>query len=164
MLRLVKGLKTDSKEVEGGQCMRGRDGKLSFSEKERGKDWKDYIERIMNEENDCDHNVEGNAVECQVICVRREDVLKALNEMKIRKDHEPSEVSLELIVASGGEGIQVMAEMCQRMLDGFGMLVEWALSIVVQNFKRKGDIRNCSCYRAVKLIEHGMKVVEIVLE
>ena len=24
----------------------------------------------------------------------------------------------------------------------------------------KGDIRNCSCYRAVKLHEHGMKVVK----
>ena len=33
---LVKGFKTDSKEVDGGICMRGSDGKLFFSEKERG--------------------------------------------------------------------------------------------------------------------------------
>ena len=37
--------------------------------------------RIMNEENDWDHNVEGYAVEGQVVCVSREDVLLALNEM-----------------------------------------------------------------------------------
>ena len=37
MLRPVKGLKTDSKEVEGGRCMRGSDGKLCFSDKERVK-------------------------------------------------------------------------------------------------------------------------------
>ena len=37
MARSVKGLKTDSKQAEGGRCMRGSDGKLSFSEKERGK-------------------------------------------------------------------------------------------------------------------------------
>ena len=37
MFKLVNGLKTDSKEVEGGRCMRGSDGKLCFSEKERGK-------------------------------------------------------------------------------------------------------------------------------
>ena len=37
MLRLVKALRTDSKEVEGGRCMRGNDGKLLFSEKEIGK-------------------------------------------------------------------------------------------------------------------------------
>ena len=34
--------------------MRGRDGKLCFSETEIGKVWKDYMERITNEENDWD--------------------------------------------------------------------------------------------------------------
>ena len=66
MFRLVKGLKTDSKEVE-----RGSDGKLCFSEKEKCKIWKDYMERIINEENDWDHNVEGDAVEDPVVCVSR---------------------------------------------------------------------------------------------
>ena len=44
------------------------------------------------------------------------------------------------------------------------MPVEQALSIMVPIFKGKGDIRNCSFYRAVKLPEHCMKVVERVLE
>ena len=35
---------------------------------------------------------------------------------------------------------------------------------MVQIFNGKGDIRNCSCYRVVKLVQHGMKVVERVLE
>ena len=49
-----------------------------------------------------------------------------------------------------------MDEICQRTLDGFGMPVEWALTIVVPIFKGKGDIRNCGCYVAVKLLEHGL--------
>ena len=44
------------------------------------------------------------------------------------------------------------------------MSAEWALSIVVQIFKGEGDIQNSSCYRAVKLLQHRMKVVEMVLE
>ena len=32
MFRLVRGLKTDSKEVDGGRFLRGSDGKLCFSE------------------------------------------------------------------------------------------------------------------------------------
>ena len=44
------------------------------------------------------------------------------------------------------------------------MPAEWALRIVVLIFKGKGDIKSCSCYGAVKLLEHGMKVVERVLE
>ena len=56
-----------------------------------------------------------------------------------------------------------MAEICQKVLDGFGMPAEWALSILVTIFK-KGDIRNCICYRTVMLLEHGMKMVERVLK
>ena len=56
-----------------------------FSEKERGKVWKDYMERIMNEENDWDCNVKREAV----VCVRRE-VHQALNEMKTGEAPGPS--------------------------------------------------------------------------
>ena len=73
-------------------------------------------------------------------------MLQALNEMKTGKAPGSSEVSLELIAASGGVGIQLMAEIYQKVLDGFGMPVEWALSIVVPVFMGRGDIRNCSCY------------------
>ena len=66
--------------------------------------------------------------------------------LKTTKAPGPSEVLLELIATSGGVGIQVMAKTCQMVLDGFGMPVEWALSIVVPLFKGKGDIWNCISY------------------
>ena len=76
--------------------------------------------------------------------------------MKTGKAPGPSEVPLELIAASGGVGIQVMSEICQKILDGYGMPAEWAPSKVVTIFKGKYNIRN---NKAVKLLEHGMKVV-----
>ena len=90
---------------------------IYISEKERGKVWKDYMERIMSEENDWDHDVVGDAVEGPVVCVSRGEVLQALNEWKIGKAPGPSEISLELFAAIGGVGIDVMAEVCQRVLD-----------------------------------------------
>ena len=71
------------------------------------------MDRIMNEENYWDHNVEGDAVDGPVVCVSREEVLQALNKIKTGKAPRPSQASLELIAASGGVGIQVMAEMYQ---------------------------------------------------
>ena len=44
-------------------------------------------------------------------------MLLALNEMTTCKAPGNSEVSLELIAACGGVGIQVMAEICQNVLD-----------------------------------------------
>ena len=38
------------------------------------------MERFMNEENDWDHNMEGDAVEGPVVCVSRDEVLQTLNE------------------------------------------------------------------------------------
>ena len=39
-------------------------------------------------------------------------------------------------------------------------IAELGLSILAPTFKRIDDIRNCSSYRVVELLEHGMKVVE----
>ena len=93
--------------------MRGSYGKLGFSEKERGKVWKDYMKKIIDEENEWDHNVEGDTVQGRVVCVSREEVVQALTEMKTGKKPGPSDVSVELIATSGREGIQVKAEICQ---------------------------------------------------
>ena len=88
MSRLVKGLKSDSKEVEG-RCMRGSDRKLYFREKKRVKVWKEYMERIMSEENEWYHNVKGDAVESPAVCVRRQEELQPAYKMKTGKgaDH-----------------------------------------------------------------------------
>ena len=48
------------------------------------------------------------------------------------------------------------------VLDGRGMLDEWALSVAVPIFKRNGDAMSCWAYRRVKLLEHTMKTVEKV--
>ena len=71
VFKLVKSMKKDGKDAEGGRCMRGSAGRLSFSEKERGKVWKEHMERIMKEENDWDQNVEADLVEGPVERVSR---------------------------------------------------------------------------------------------
>ena len=65
--------------------MRGSGGKLCFSEEERGKVRDAYMERIMNEENDWDHNAE-----------------MMIDEIKTGKAPGPTAVSMELISASRG--------------------------------------------------------------
>ena len=71
---------------------------------------------------------------------------------------------MEMIVASGENGVKVMMELCQRVLDGRGMPDEWKTSVIVPFFKGKSDVISCGSYRGMKLPEHAMKIVEIVLE
>ena len=164
VFKLVKSVEKDGKDVEGGRCMRGSHGRLSFSEKNRGKVWKEHMERIINEENEWDQNVDADLVEGPVERVSQEEVVKGMGEMKTGKATGPSEVSAKMIAASGEIGNGVMVELCQGVLDGRGMLDEWALSVVVPIFKGKGNAMSCGAYRGVKLLEHAMKIVEKVLE
>ena len=73
--------------------------------------------------------------------------MRVIREKKAGKAAGPSEISVEMIAASEKIGISVMVELCQGMLDGRGMLDDWALSVVVPIFKGKGDAMSCgSCY------------------
>ena len=49
VFKLVKSMKKDGKDVEGGRCMRGSEGSLNFSEKDRGRVWEKHIKRIIYE-------------------------------------------------------------------------------------------------------------------
>ena len=60
------------------------------------------MDGIMNEENDCDKNVEGDAVEGPVVCVCREEMLQVLYEMKMT-GRSPGPA------ASGGVAFKMMA-------------------------------------------------------
>ena len=65
-------------------------------------------------------------------------MVKVIREVKAGKAAGPSEVSVEMIAASGDIGIDVMLELCQGVLDGKGMLAELVLSVIVPIFKGKG--------------------------
>ena len=67
--------------------MRGKDGRLYFSERDRGNVWKDHMEEIMNEENDGDHVTEADVVEGPIENVTREEVMMTMKAMKLEKSN-----------------------------------------------------------------------------
>ena len=164
VFKLVKFMRRDGKDINGGGCMKNKDGRLVVSEKDRGKLWKDHMEKIMNVENEGDQMAEADMVGGPVEEVTYEEVIKAINKMKLGKAAGPSEVNMDMIMASGKFGVGVLKKLCQRVLDGKGMPEEWKTSVVVPIFKGKGDVMDCGAYRGVKLLEHAMKIVERVLE
>ena len=108
--------------------------------------------------------VVADMVEGPVEGVTDEEVMEAMNKMKLGKAAGPSKVHMDTIIASGKFGVGVVKKICQRVLDGKGMPEEWKTSVVVPIFKRKGGVMKFGAYREVKLLEHAMKVVERVLE
>jgi len=50
------------------------------------------------------------------------------------------------------------------ILNGNDMPNDWRTSTIVPIYKEKGSVMECGSYRGVKLLEHGMKAVERLLE
>ena len=65
--------------------------------------------------------VETDVIEEPVEKVASNEIVEAIQRMKSGMATGPSEVSVEMIVASGEIGVKVMMELCQRVLDGRGM-------------------------------------------
>ena len=53
-----------------------------------------------------------------------------------------------------------MMKLSQRVHGGKGMPEDWKTSMMVPIYKGKGDVPNCNAYRGVKLLQHGIKIVE----
>ena len=140
----LRRMKKEGKGVEGGRSLRGGDGRLGFIEEDRAKIWKEHMEKIMNEENEWDRMVETDLVEGPVEKLVRNEIVEAIQSMKSGKATGTTEVSVEMIVASGEIGVKVLMELCQRVLDGRGMPDEWKTSVIVPIFKEKGDVMSCA--------------------
>ena len=94
----------------------------------------------------------------------RKEVREAMKKIKQGKAAGITEITMEMVVAGGRIAEEVMLQLCLRVLDGTGIPDEWKTCVVVPIFKGKGDVMNCGLYRGVKLLEHGMKIIERVLE
>ena len=96
------------------------------------------MEKIVNVENEWDQMVEADVIEGPAEGVTDEEVMEAMNKMKLGKPAGPSEVNMDMIIARGKFGVGVMKKLYRRMLDGKGLPEEWKTSVVVPIFKGKG--------------------------
>ena len=164
MFKVARQAEKDKKDVVGNACVLDKFGKLCVGESERARAWKQHMESVMNEENEWDGNVEADVVHGPMNRVTEEEVRIAITAMKLRKAAGNSGVVTEHVVASGRVGTEGLTEICNRLLAGECIPDDWKESMLVPLYKRKGAMRDCGAYRRVKLLEHGMKIVEKVFE
>ena len=94
VFKFVKFMRKEGRDIEGGVCMKDQHGRLVVSEKDRGKLWKEHMGTIINVENEWDQMVEADIVEGPVEGVTDEEVMEAMNKMKLGKAAGPSEVNI----------------------------------------------------------------------
>ena len=129
------------------------------------KRWKEYFEKLMNEENDRDPRTEeAEVVNEEVNCVSREEVKSALRRMKKGKAVGPDELPVEVWKCMGEMGIKFLTRLFNRLLIGERMPEEWRRSVLIPIYRNEEDAQCCGNSRGIKLMIHTMKIWERFIE
>ena len=164
VFRIAKQMANERQDVVGVNCLKDSAGKVVIDSKGIKKTWKDYMEKLMNEENDWDKDVLCDKTEGPCCKISSEEVEKAIKKMKIGKAAGPSGVVSEMIKAADGIGVAWLTDLCNSIVKEGRIPEDWKNSLLVPVYKGKGDPLECGSYRGIKLLEQAMKVIERVFE
>jgi len=126
--------------------------------------WKEYMEKLMNEENEWDHGISDEVKEGRADCISIGEVAAALKKMKRHKAPGLSGLTAEMIQATEGIGTQWLLDLCSGIVKEGCIPEDWKSSVVLLIYKGKSDPMECGSYRGIKLLEHAVRVVERIFE
>jgi len=90
--------------------------KVIVDEKGIKDSWKEYMEKLMNEENQWDHRISAGVKEGPADCIRIDEVAAALKKMKRHKTPSLSGLVREIIQSTGDIGTQWILDLCNFMI------------------------------------------------
>ena len=163
IFRIAKQKKKERKDITGTKCLKGDNGELLVSEEQVSGRWREYFKKLQNEENEWNDELSAECVEVPADMISKE-VRQAIQDIKVRKAAGPSGVTAEMIKAAGEQAVDWLTSICNRIVKEEAIPESWQMSELVPIYKGKGDVLECSSSRGIKLLEHGMKVAERVLE
>jgi len=106
IFQMAKQMVQERQDTTGSNCLKGVSGKVTVHEKGIKDSWKEYMEKLTNEENEWDHGISAEVKERPADCIRVGEVVAALKKMKMHKAPGLSELSAEMIQATKGIATQ----------------------------------------------------------
>ena len=123
--------------------------------------WKTYFEELLNGENE--HSLEEtDRVEGPIEEITEEEVGTALRGMKSRKAPGPTGLTGEML--KNADIVKDLTRVFRDIIKEGEIPEEWKDSLTIPIYKGKGDALECGKYRGIRLLEHGMKLFERILE
>ena len=153
-----------TKDIGKVFTVKDENGNILKESEEIKKRWKDYFERLYNEENQRVETEEVNPVHGPVEEVTPAEVKKAMKKRKNSKACGPDKVPVEVWKALGETGEQLLRNIFNMVLRTGRIPEEWRKSLIIPIYKGKGDIMECKNYRGIKLLSHTFKIWERVID
>ena len=161
---LAKSRNKATKDINKVKQIRRTDGTVIRKHEDIQRRWKEYFERLLNEENERLIHEDGQPNEGATGGVERAEVVRALAKMKNGKAMGPDGIPVEVWKVLGEEGIDLLWDLFEKIYEQEEIPDEWRNSVVVPIYKEKGDVQDCNNYRRIKLMSHTMKIWERVID
>ena len=85
IFRRAKQMVKERQDITGLNCIKGTLGKVIVDDKGIKDSWNEYLEKLMNEENEWDHKISAWVEEGPAGCIRIAEVTAVLKKMKRHK-------------------------------------------------------------------------------
>ena len=162
--RIKKARQRERKELGNIDNIKDMEGKMLFDEDKISLRWAEYFEELLTVKNKREEITEMYKVEGPEKGIEVEQMREAMSGMKSNKAPGVSEVSIDMLRAGGEECLIWKSDLLKAVWDKEKIPENWRKSLIVPIFKKKGDILECGNYRGIKLLEHGLKILERILE
>jgi len=100
-------------DITGSNCLKRVSGRVILDGKGIKDSWKDYMEKLMIEENEWDHRISAGVKEGPADCIRINEVAAALKKMKRYEAAGLSGLVVEMIQATGDIGTRWILDLCR---------------------------------------------------
>ena len=165
LYRLARQRDRAGKDVQHLRVIKDKNGNVMVNSEPVLKRWKEYFEKLMNEENDGEPRTEKTEVVNEEInFVNREEVKNVLRRMKKVKRLGQMEWPVEVWKRMEKMGIKFLIKLFNRLLMGERMPEEWRRSVLIPIYKNRGDAQCGGDYRGIKLMSHTIKEWERIIE
>ncbi|XP_051780043.1 uncharacterized protein LOC127526921 [Erpetoichthys calabaricus] len=165
LYRLARQRDQAGKDVQQVRVINDKDGNVLTSKENVLNRWKEYFERLMNEENERQKGLDDvEILNQEVQWISKEEVRTATKRMKNGKVVGPDDIPVEAWRCLGEMAVEFLTRLFNGILESERMPEEWRRSVLVPIFKNKEDVQDCSNYRGIKLMSHSMKLWERVVE
>ena len=166
--RLARLRDKRTQDIRSIKCIKDVDQRVLVDDKEIKDRWRTYFDKLFNgdKERDVgDLNIHAGVINREFMRrIQVREVKEALKKMKLKKATGPDEVPIEVWKCLGERGVIWLTTLFNKIWTCNKMPLAWRKSIIVSLYKNKGDIQDCTNYRAIKLMSHTMKLWERVIE
>ena len=140
IFQMAKQMVKEKQDITGLNCIKGASGKVIVDDKGNKDSWKEYMEKLMNEENEWDHKISAEVNEGPADCMRIVEVRAVLKKMKRHKAPGLLGLIAEMIQATGDIGTRWISDLGNGIVKEGSIPEDWKSSVVLPIYKGKATL------------------------